>query len=186
MSKVNDAHKRPIDYLPYNVNKAISEAWLKFSLQNVLDELESWFNAALTNPLGCYKNAHERESFFIFYYELIRLIEATCFYDGILNRDRNVKQIKSSTKKEKKVYTEGNSPINFSFEQAENPLHIIKEFCSSFSAEWVRIELWNFFEAARSSDGYFSVDLTHITLLHLILSTLTEAAYVITASSGID
>lgn len=185
MYDVKDDRKRPIDYLPYNVNKAISEAWLVFHLDSILDELETWFKAALANPLGNYEKAEERESFFIFYDGLIRLVEASYFYCKVIDQERDAKWMASWTDQEREEHCKDSGPINLNEEQTKNPLPVFKEFCSLFCVEWIRIELWNFFEAARSSDGYFTVDLTDITWLYLVLSTLTEAAYIVTKTTPI-
>ena len=171
--------KRPIDYLPGKPSTAIYESWKWESLDNLREQMDMWFYAALCSRHGAYDDPKEREMFILFYSNFITFIEATYFY----NKARDIEQKKryeNASDELKKDMDSENLPVNLTEEQILNPAITMEAFCKKFSIVYIRIELWDWMEAVNYYKGEFEIIKEFVSTQYLTLLTLCEAAYVIT------
>jgi len=159
--------KRPIDYLPKNPHKAIREVWCEMDLDTILDDLE-------------YEDAEQRENFVDFYFQLLFFVEAIYFYNKV--RDKKKMEHYERASQETKDFMDSiNQRRKLTEKTTLNPVLVIVQFCELFSIKFVRIELWDFFDAVQTYEGHFKdfIEKEDVSHLYLNLLTLAEAANVI-------
>ena len=176
MSAKYKKEKRPIDYIPFHPHKAIQEVWGMIDLDNMLNDVEISFYMAVACP-GWYEE--ERPDLAEFHYHLLFFIEAMYFYNK--PRDKEALSRYEKWSEEAKVFFDSiNNRKRLSEYGAENPMKTIKEFCNKFPITYLRIEVWNFFEATNAYEGEFEDELTtYPSIIYIALLTLCEAGHIL-------
>lgn len=158
-------HRRPCDYLPDDPLTAIDESWGDTWAILVMDEVVMWFYISLSHDGSSYDELSERARFVEFYIDLLPFLEAMYFYNE---------------RKKSKDNSEYSSQ-HLNKDEMDDPLQIIRPFCSKYPLSYVRIELWDFFQAVQFYEGPLKENIQKYdtSSFHQHLLTLVEAFYLI-------
>lgn len=185
MDKLPRKRIRAIDYAQRSPLKAINAVWDVFDLDYVLHELEGWHYAALSHDESIYRGIEQRSAFIAFYNELLTFIEAMYFLNEIEDKEKAERSEKMSDEV-KALYAGYNRPRKLDEKAISNPIPKIVNFCNVFPIEYVRVELWDFFEAVGVYDGVFqeSIGRQNLFSLYEHLLTLLEAGFILVKRKG--
>jgi len=164
--------KRAIDFLPADPYKAIAEVCVLYDVDHILRELPAWLNMSFSHECSAYDNLEDRSRFIEFYDNLLPFIEAAYAF-----RDIKIPNEYSGD------YSVG-VPYEFQYitmEEIADPMIVIRRFCEQYPLLYVRIELWDFFQAVQFYDGLLKEAIYRYdtSCLHLYIQTLVEAFYLI-------
>ena len=143
--------KRAVDYLPYQPYHALEKAWEDRDLIDVTCELDLWLYMALSHDKAKYSEVNQRAIFLQFYYDFYYLIETSYFLNlrQIAIRDISESEITSFLEKQYlSTDTHRLQPHH-----VEEPFPVIQDFILKYRPEYIRIELWDFFDAVQLYDG---------------------------------
>jgi len=159
---------RPIDYLPEEPYVAIRESCHEYDVQHVMWELPLWFYISLSHEASQYDTLEERVIFIEFYLELRSFLEAAyLFYKRKVDDP------------DKKPTKEQYQPQYLGAEGINDPMIFIRQFCHKFPLLYVRIELWDFFQAVQFYEGPLKEGIYKYatSCLHMHILTLVESFY---------
>jgi|SRR6185437_11887666 len=143
--------KRAVDFLPNQPYHALEKIWEERDLIDVTCELDLWLYMALSHDKTKYLEVNQRASFLQFYYDFYYLIETSYFLNlrQIAIRDMPENEIEPFLSKEYlSTDTHRLQPYH-----VEDPFPVIQDFIRKYSLEYIRIELWDFFDAVQLYDG---------------------------------
>jgi len=163
--------KRPSDYLPEEPFTAIKESCFHYDAEHVLWELNLWLCISPSHEGSTYDELKERARFIEFYLYFLIFIEAVYIY---------YKQ-KMPNEEPLREPEEAHQFLCLTKEQKSEPTTAIKEFCTSYPILYVRLELWDFFQAVQFYHGPLkeSIYQYDTSCLHMHMLTLIEAFYFI-------
>jgi len=162
--------KRACDYLPEEPFTAIKESCFYYDVEHVMWEMPLWLYISLSHEGSQYDTLEERVVFIEFYQELLPFIEAAYLFYR-----------KKVDDPDKKPTREPYQPQHLWADEISDPMIIIRQFCQRFPLLYVRIELWDFFQAVQFykgplKEGIYQYD---TSCMHMHLLTLVEAFYLI-------
>ena len=104
-----------------------------------------------TDPTETYKQASDRAQITKVYEKLDRLIEASFFL--IKSTQTGYTQMGDLTRKELQIFLQENTPISLSQKERNEPRIILKEFASTFTLRYLKLEMWYWLHAITSHEG---------------------------------
>lgn len=164
--------KRLVEYAAENPSYVISEVFKgKDSLKRLQRDSHDWLHVAMCTDLIVYENGDRRTGLMIFFNELRRLIEGLYLL--------KIKKFNLSKDFDDSPIPELDGVALFYIEYYEMPASIISEFCTKFSIEHCRRELWDWMHAGISYGYTYPEDLNEVQILYTYedIECLTEAAY---------
>jgi hypothetical protein len=188
MEKIRTFKKpdRPIDMLPGNPILALKMVWKDESVQDIVhSQIANWFYMALSNECSIYANDNIkiRAQFIEFYADLLPIIEAThCYNVRSLFFDEN--QIWPDEKQMHEAI-HGDLGCDYFYTYISdtdiyNPCHPMVKFCIKYPLDYVRRELWDFFQGVETYNGPFRKHVaTFFSDYYLRVLTMVEASYVL-------
>jgi hypothetical protein len=154
-----------------NIPEVLQIAFRWYQLDDYQSELWMWLQAAMGNEIGAYVKGERRIELLKFYDALLPLLEAlNAFHE-------TAKVIEQTGDKSQKSMSETNLTIP--------PKIAIQEFCSSFSWDYCRMELWDWMDAAISNDDFYNkgLDRSFLLIQYQCIYSMIEAAYLLNSEN---
>lgn len=164
--------KTLVEYAAENPSYVVNEVYKgKDSLKRLQKCSHDWFHVAMCTDLIVYENGDRRTGLMIFFNEIQRLIESLYLL--------KVKKFDLSTTFDEPSQSALDGAHFFYIENYEIPITVVTEFCSKFSLEHTRRELWDWLHAGIGFDYAYPEDLNEVQILYTYedMECLTEAAY---------
>ena len=153
-----------------------------------------WFYMALSNDCAAPyvdDDGEGRATFIEFFADLLPVIEAN-YCRAMMSSYYKKNNVWPDVKKLKAVINEhmqdDYSLIYVNEDEMLDPGRVMVNFCIRYPIDYVRRELWDFFEAASSYTGRFrkQVSVHYFSETYLKLLTIVESSYVLAGSSSTE